>query len=199
MKTLIYLHGYNSSSQSFKAQATKDFIQDFCSSVDCIVPQLPFSPVLAQQKIQNVLDQLPSSNHRENTLVIGSSLGGFYANYWAERLGCKSVMVNPVVHPYRLLKNYIGRQKNDFTGEEYTLTEQHMEQLEAIRVDAMIKPELRMVLLQSGDETLDFLEASDYYSACKLVVENGGDHAFIGYDHWLPAIAEFLNLSTCST
>jgi hypothetical protein len=105
-------------------------------------------------------------------------------------------MINPAVHPDRLLKDYLGPQKNDYSGEETVLTEQHMKELNAIRIDSLTMPSRRMVLLQSGDETLDFLEASDYYSACKLVIENGGDHTFIGYDRWLARIAEFLNLSS---
>ena len=195
MKKLIYLHGYNSSPQSYKAQATLGYIRRYHPDVECFIPQLSASPAQVQQQIHLLLDQSPSDNHHLSTFMIGSSLGGFYANYWAEQLGCKSVMINPTVHPYRLLKDYLGPQKNDVTGEEYTLTERHIEELEGLRVDSMAASEQRMVLLQSADETLDFLEASGFYSGCKLVVENGGDHTFIGYDRWLPAIAEFLNLS----
>lgn len=128
-------------------------------------------------------------------VLIGSSLGGFYANYLVEKSGCKAVLVNPAVYPYDLLQAYLGPQSNQYTGESYTLGSQDMVELRDLAVAQMKCPANRYLLLQTADETLDFSQASDYFSGCKSVIEYGGDHSFQRFERWLPSIAKFLELS----
>lgn len=127
-------------------------------------------------------------------VLIGSSMGGFFANYIAERYGCRAVLVNPAVQPHRLLAAYLGEQRNPYTGEICTLTAQHMVELRDLVVSSMAHPERRMVLLETGDQTLDYREAEAFYRASHCHVEPGGDHSFSRYAAWLPRIAEFLQL-----
>ena len=71
-----------------------------------------------------------------------------------------------------------------------------MIELQALIVDPMTRPQQRMVLLQTGDETLDYREAADYYAASICHVEQGGDHSFCHFEKWLPAIARFLEIDS---
>ena len=188
MKTLIYLHGYNSSPLSHKAQLTLQFMGKYHPDVQCLVPQLSFAPAKAIEQITKLMDAL------EDPVIIGSSLGGYYANFFVEQYGCKAVLVNPAVYPDQLLKAYLGPQSNDYTGETYTLTTQHMVELRALAVAPISEPKKRLLMVQTADETLDFSEATHFYRASRSIIEYGGDHSFIGYDQWLPAIANFLAL-----
>jgi predicted esterase YcpF (UPF0227 family) len=189
LKTLIYLHGYNSSPLSHKAQLTTQYMGEHHPSVQCLLPQLSFAPAKAVEQMTALMNKV------DNPVIIGSSLGGYYANFLVEQYGCKAVLVNPAVYPDRLLEDYLGAQTNDYTGETYTLTTQHMIELRALATPRMAEPEKRMLMIQTADETLDFSEATHFYQASRSIIEYGGNHSFIGYDQWLPAIADFLALS----
>lgn len=158
-------------------------------SVQCLIPQLSFAPAEAIEQITQLMSTI------DEPVIIGSSLGGYYANFLVEQFGCKAVLVNPAVYPDHLLKAYLGSQTNDYSGETYTLTTQHMIELRALAIEQMAEPQKRMLMLQTADETLDFNEAAHFYRASRAIIEYGGDHSFIGYDQWLPAIADFLALS----
>ena len=189
MKTLIYIHGFNSSSQSHKAQQTKHWVEQHCTAVEVAIPTLLFCPELAITTIRNVIENC------EEAALIGSSLGGFYANYLAESCGIRAVLINPAVYPHRLLAEYVGEQTNPYTGETYTLDAAYYEKLRALYVEKMLNPHERMVLLQTGDETLDYREAEEYYASSRLNIEQGGDHRYVAFERHLPTIAEFLSLS----
>ena len=188
MKSLIYLHGFNSSPASKKAQ----FIQSWCKkaaiNVDLQIPLLAFAPQEAIAQIDNLIVDAP------NTVLIGSSLGGYYANYFAEKYAVKAVLINPAVRPYELLGDYLGEQLNPYTGESYFLAAEHMQQLRAVAVHKMQRASNRMVLLQTGDETLDYRQAESYFANAVLEVEQGGDHSFVGFENKLEQIANFLDL-----
>lgn len=188
LKTLIYLHGFNSSARSEKACLISQWLQKNNSTQAMIIPELSYAPA---QAIKQVVSQL---DHVESPVFIGSSLGGYYANYLAEKYFTKAVLINPVVHPYRLLTDYLGPQTNPYTQNSYTLTQEHMLELQSIAVEHMSCPSDRMVLLQTGDEVLDYSEAADYYSNSKCYVESGGDHRFQNFERWLPDIQQFLQL-----
>ncbi len=128
----------------------------------------------------------------EQVGFIGSSMGGFYATALAEKYCCRAVLVNPAVAPWQGRDYLLGDQQNYHTGEVHHIEQQHLDELRKFDV-AMISDPLRfMVLLQSGDEVLDYRMAAARYAACRLLVEQGGDHSFQGYGHHLPAIISFL-------
>lgn len=130
----------------------------------------------------------------KNPVLIGSSMGGYYANYLAERYACRAVLVNPAVRPYELLRDYFGPQTNNYTGETFTLGEAQMAELKKYDVATMQQPGHRLLMVQSEDETLDFRQATSYFSRSPAIIEQGGNHSFTGFEKWLPAIAAFLQL-----
>ncbi len=190
MKTIFYLHGFNSSPQSHKAQICEGYFQHCQQAeqnlIDYQVPQLSYGPALAIAQLESLIAGA------EQPRLIGSSLGGYYANYLAQQFDCKAVLINPAINPANLLVDYLGPQINDYTGETYTLSEKHMIELQALSVNSIRQPEKRWILLQTGDETLDYSQASAYYRHCKMAIEYGGDHSFQNFARWLPAITDFL-------
>ena len=77
-----------------------------------------------------------------------------------------------------------------------TMVGKHIKQLEDLEVQFLASPEDSLLLLQTGDETLDYREAADYYAASACHVEQGGDHSFCHFENWLPAIAQFLEIDS---
>ena len=192
MKTLIYLHGFNSSSQSHKATITSEWFAQHRANTQCLVPQLPDNPLLISSVISSFIDALPA----DSSLVglLGSSMGGFFANYFSERLQLPAVLINPAVYPHKLLKEHLGLQNNPYTNTTYTLEENMIQPLQDLVVNNMAEPKKRMVLQQKGDEVLDYREAAAFYCEAQMHLEDGGNHSFQGYENWMPLIAKFFSM-----
>jgi predicted esterase YcpF (UPF0227 family) len=122
---------------------------------------------------------------------VGSSLGGFYATFAAERLGAKAVLVNPAIRPYDDLLPYRGPQVNIYTGARFVVTDRHFDELRALAVARITRPDRYLLLAQAGDEVLDYREAVRFYAGAWQFVQGGGDHAFAGFPTVLPALLRF--------
>ena len=189
MTNILYIHGFNSSPLSMKAELTRQYFSKHHPTIRFHCPQIASSPkvVVAQ------LDAIVARASDEKWLFIGSSLGGYFATYLAEKYHAKAALINPAVKPYELLKDYLGEQINPYTNECYQVKSQHMIELKILERENISKNNY-MVMLQTGDEVLDYQQAVEKYRHCQLVVEQGGDHSFINYENSLPKIALFFNL-----
>ncbi len=156
------------------------------------IPAIPPAPADAvevlQQHAENILRQFELS-------LVGSSLGGFYATWLAERYQCPAVLVNPAVKPHTLLRKYLGENTNYYTDERWTLDESHIEQFRQLYVEQISEPERYLLLLQTGDQTLDYREALKEYEDCPSIVEQGGSHEFTGFERYLDKILSFCKVS----
>jgi predicted esterase YcpF (UPF0227 family) len=180
---ILYLHGFNSSPQSHKAQVLARYLESrgLSSRYSC-----PALPPLACEAIREIERVWP---HGEVCLV-GSSLGGFYATYLAEKHGAKAVLINPAIEPHLGLRAYLGPQTNLHTAEPYELTEVHLREWEALRVPR-ITPARYLLLVETGDELLDYRQAVRRYAGCEQIVVQGGDHSLQSFPQHLPRILEF--------
>lgn len=184
---LLYLHGFNSSPQSFKARQTAAWLAEHHPDVNFICPHQPPYPDRAVAAIRDACQGVAWSD----TLVMGSSMGGFYATWVANTYGCKAVLINPAVTPWLGREYLLGEQTNYHTGEVCTFTQADIDAFQNYGVAAIRSPGRIRVLLQTGDEVLDYRLALDFYRDCKVTVEQGGDHGFQGFERFLPDIIEF--------
>jgi uncharacterized protein len=149
----------------------------------------PALPPLASQAIREIESRMPKGT----ACFVGSSLGGFYATYLAEKHGAKAVLINPAIKPHEGLRGYLGAQKNLHTGEPYELTEAHLREWQALEV-ARVTPSRYLLLVETGDEVLDYREAVRHYAGADQVVMQGGDHSLQSFPNHLPRILEFAGL-----
>ena len=140
-----------------------------------------------QQSLNQTVDKT-----QHQLRFIGSSMGGYLATYFVEKYGGKAVIVNPAVTPYDLLVDYMGEHINPNTKERFEIAPAQIEQLRSLDTKLLKKPQSYKVLLQTLDETLDYTLAENKYQGADLVIEQGGNHSFEGYQHHLPAIYAFL-------
>ena len=188
---ILYLHGFNSSPQSMKAQITKNYFNENFPNVHFFSPQLASTP---EAVIEQLTSLIASRSDEENLwCFIGSSLGGYFSTYLSEKYQGKAVLINPAVKPFVLLAEYLGEQTNPYTGEVYRIEEHAIKTLENID-QVIISKNNYLVMVQTGDEVLDYQEAVDKYCNCQIIVQKGGDHSFIDYSKMLPKIAMFFNL-----
>lgn len=189
---LLYLHGFNSSPASYKAQALQATMHEQGLADQLCIPSIEPWPSAAHQQLLAQYTALQQQFTR--VAVAGSSLGGFYATILAERFGCRAVLINPAVRPHLLLQKYIGENVNVHTAERWQFDATHVEQLRALDVDTISLPERYLLMLQTGDETLDYRDAKAKYEGSALLLEEGGDHGFSGFEQHIPRLLEFCDI-----
>lgn len=186
---ILVIHGFNSSPQSLKAVMIKDYIGKYFPNTDVVCPQLLSNPNDAIKQLCDIIN----ADIQCQWLLTGSSLGGYFATYLSDKYDLAAVLINPAVKPYELLAEVIGEQTNPYTGETYQVTHQHMQQLKAFERDIKNIKKI-FVMVQTGDEVLDYQQAVEKYQHCQLVIQQGGDHSFINFDKMLPDIVKFFQL-----
>ncbi|MDQ1363137.1 MAG: uncharacterized protein QG652_997 [Pseudomonadota bacterium] len=195
---LLYIHGFNSSPASFKASLLKQYVESRHRAECLHIPLLSCVPDKAMAQLVALVEPAVASRKQKpgkQVCLIGSSLGGYYATWLAEQYDCRAVLVNPAVRPYDLLKNYLGNNVNFYTGESYEITSEHIEQLRALEVARISKPDRYLLMLQTGDEVLDYKLAIEKYPAVPSIVEEGGGHEFIGFDRHLETVLAFCGIN----
>lgn len=188
---LIYLHGFNSSPASHKAKLLKAYMDERGLGQLFACPMLPHRP---EEAARVIAAEIARAGSRRPTLV-GSSLGGFYATWAAESHGLRAVLIQPAVHPYIGLEAFLGPQKNLHTGETYVLTREHLEGWRALALER-VDPERYLLLIETGDEVLDWREAARKYEGARMVVRDGGDHTLASFPEHLPRILAFAGLAS---
>ncbi|MGQ0512121.1 MAG: YqiA/YcfP family alpha/beta fold hydrolase [Betaproteobacteria bacterium] len=191
---LIYLHGFNSSPLSHKSQLMKRYMDERGLGHRYACPALPNLPGEAMHLIEA---ELARHDPRKVTLL-GSSLGGFYATWLAEKRGYRAVLIQPAVFPHTGLESYLGPQRNLHTGEPYELTRAHLEGWRDLYVES-VDPERYLLLLETGDEVLDWRQAARKYEGARMVVRDGGDHSLRSFPEQLPRILAFAGIGEGSS
>ena len=182
---LLYLHGFNSSPASRKAQQLIGACARLGLSERLRVPALHHHPRQAIAQAEADIAALG------RPLLVGSSLGGYYATFLAERHGLKALLINPAVRPHTRFDGYLGTQQNLYSGETWQLTDDHLQALAELETSPPCEGARYQVWLQTGDETLDYRQAEAFYRACALRIQAGGDHGFQGFAECLPALLAF--------
>lgn len=186
---LIYIHGFGSSPASVKAQLLREYFARHGAEERLFVPDLPVEPRRAMATLEKTLAGAGPA------ALVGSSLGGFYATWLACHHELKAVLVNPVVRPWKLLKDYTGDNENHQTGETEYFDPDWVGQLESYGVAGPERAENLLVMVQTGDETLDWRDAADFYQDCHFFRGLGGSHGFDDFDAFIPLLLRFCGIT----
>jgi predicted esterase YcpF (UPF0227 family) len=187
---IIYLHGFCSSPASWKARLLAEFlaVAGLADRFSC--PVLSHVPRAAIATVEALLD----SDDAPTTLV-GSSLGGYYAAWLAERRDLNAVLINPAVMAPSLLEGLLGTHVNYTSGRRFEFGAEHVEQLRALDTP-LITPSHYLLMVETGDEVLDYRHAVERFAGCRQIVVEGGDHSFTRFPDFVPQIIEFCGLQS---
>ncbi len=185
---ILYLHGFRSSPASWKVCHLAEKLAAAGLAERFFCPTLSHVPEEAIAQAEAVL----ARSHGPLTLV-GSSLGGYYATFLAEKHGLRAVLINPLVEAPPSLSDFLGTQTNLYSGETFEFTREHIVQLQAMERQ-QIDPARYLLLVETGDEVLDYRKAVERYAGARQIVLDGGDHSFTQFPGYVPQILEFCRL-----
>jgi len=183
---ILYLHGFASCGDSTKTKVLKQFF----GSEEVMAPNLPANPSEAISLARKLIID------NDIDLIIGSSLGGYYASYLCETMGVKAVLINPSTQPFITLASYVGTNHYWCSGEAFEFTKKDLSDLFEIAISKPSNPSQYLVLLQTGDELLDYIKAQIKYEDATLVIQEGGNHRFENLDEYLEQIKGFRDYGT---
>ena len=189
---LVYLHGFRSSPRSSKAVMTGEAVKAMSTAdnpIEWYCPQLLASPM---QSMDMVTEHIERSK-ADRIVVIGSSLGGFYANYLAEKYGCKAVALNPAVFAAKELAPHVGMMTSYDSDEPFDFRLEYIDELKALQVERISNPRRYFLIAAKGDELLDWNEMSAFYPGAKQLILEGSDHGIADYPEHLPKVLEFIS------
>ncbi|XOB61121.1 YqiA/YcfP family alpha/beta fold hydrolase [Campylobacterota bacterium DY0563] len=183
---ILYIHGFGSSGFGGKASLFREYFEE-----EVITPSLSYVPKLAIDTLEQIIEAF--LNKDEKIGLVGSSLGGFYSIYLANKYNLKAVLINPAVYPYKTLDK-IGMAMNYYDGSSFEVTKEHIDSLKAIEVTQIENQENFLTLLQTEDEVLDYSEAADKLNESELIIEEGGNHSFENIESYFRKIGSFLEV-----
>ncbi len=188
---ILYLHGFRSSPLSMKARLTGERMAQLGRGAEFLCPQLPASPRLAMELAFGLVAGVPA----EELTIVGSSLGGYYATWMAERLGCRAVLLNPAVVPMLDLDQHVGVSTAYHSDEPFEFKREYIEELRALAVPQISRPERYFLIACTGDEVLDYRDMVAHYAGAKQKVVQGSDHAISEYADYLGAVLEYCGVT----
>jgi len=188
-KTILYFHGFKSSSNSGKAQEFKSFVENHTSQTKILIPDLDDDFKQASKQIKSLINEIDS-----NIFFMGSSLGGYYALYFAELYKTKSVLINPAIPPLNGFEEHLGKNENYATGNKFTISKNDISYIRSLHHKKILKPDNHLILLESEDEVLDYVETVSYFKGSAIDIFYGGNHSYSSINEKCNKIKDFLSL-----
>jgi predicted esterase YcpF (UPF0227 family) len=185
----IFIHGFGSNGKGNKAEIFRKYFKEICEPF--IAPSLSYIPELAISTLEELIE-----SYNGKVKLIGSSLGGFYALYLSKKYNLKTILINPSINPQITLKRFSSKRAESFYDKSFfDWNEEHIDSLNKFKIDDTIPFEKIICLVQKGDELLDPNEAINFLKGSRLIIEEGGNHSFVGIERYFETIFEFFNLN----
>jgi len=181
---ILFIHGFSSHGYGGKAKALREYFS--AKGESFLAPSLSYIPELAMQTIEEIISVC------DDVKLIGSSLGGYYATYLAEKYKLPVVLINPATRSYETLSRSLGRAPNFYDSSTFEWRESHLEMLKKYESDITDQSKV-LLLVQKGDDVLDYREAVKKFSQAEMIVEEGGSHGFDGVERYFDRIGLFLS------
>lgn len=184
---IVYLHGFRSSPASRKATLLREAMAARGRAGDYVCPALQASPARAVAEVLELVAGAP----RATLALIGSSLGGYYATWLAEQVGCRAALLNPAIRPQDDLADHLGTQPVYFSQERIEFRREYLAELVAIDTPVITRPERYFLLAATGDAVIDFRTMIGKYRGARTRVIDGSDHELSDFAAYIDEVLAF--------
>jgi uncharacterized protein len=189
---IFYLHGFRSSPQSYKTCLLAQRMQELGRGSEYCCPQLPGSPKEAVALASHLAQKAPV----QDLTLIGSSLGGYYAMWLAEKTGCRAVLLNPAVNAPRDLANQVGLTTSYHSNEPFEFKAEYIDELKTLKIGNITRPERYFLIAATGDELLDWREMVAEFPGARQLVIPGSDHGLSDFADYMDQVLAFCGIGT---
>ena len=189
VKTILYFHGFASSSDSDKAKIIKSYISKISKKIKIFTPDLSNNFKEANNQITKLIEE-----NEKDFVFMGSSLGGYYANFFGSINKSKVILINPAIPPLKGFEEYLGENENYSTGEKFIVTKDDIKFLRSLVTKKFNNQKNTLVFLESGDEVLDYVEAAKYFLGSNIDITYGGSHSYESITNKLEKIVRFIGI-----
>lgn len=180
---LLYIHGYGGHGLGVKSSQLRAYATS--QNIAFLAPSLSYIPDLAIATLEEIIENLSG-----DITLVGSSLGGFYSLYLAKKYNLKAVLINPSIHPYQTLLKTKGFFPHYYDESRFEWNMAHIDSLKKYEVSDVVEEQF-LLLLQKGDEVLDYKRAIEKLPNAALILEEGGSHSFDGFERMFEKIVAF--------
>lgn len=187
---ILYLHGFRSSPLSMKSRLLAAQMQALGRGAEWLCPQLPASPKLAIEQALFLVKNVPPAE----LSIIGSSLGGYYATWLAEQLGCRAVLLNPAIVPLLDLEQHVGVSTEFHSDKPFEFKREYIDELRAFAVPAITQPQRYFLIAATGDEVLDYRDMLAHYQGAQQIVIEGSDHGISEFADYVADVLAFAGI-----
>ena len=187
---ILYLHGFRSSPLSMKSRLLAAQMQALGRGAQWLCPQLPASPKLAIEQALSLVENVPAAE----LTIIGSSLGGYYATWLAEKIGCRAVLLNPAIVPLLDLEQHVGISTEFHSDKPFEFKREYIDELRAFAVPTITQLQRYFLIAATGDEVLDYRDMLAHYRGAQHIVIEGSDHGISEFADYVAAVLAFAGI-----
>ena len=189
---LIYLHGFLSNSYSIKGGQLRDYCKRYVPQIQVHTPDLNCPPQHVIKQLDNLIQGL------DRVALVGSSLGGFYATYLVAKYNVPAVLINPAMQPWLLFQQRFQAVKLPLLiHPNWSIDQAQLDDLRTLALPTVQHANKILLLLQQGDEVLDYRNAQRYYTQAAhgalQMLDAGGNHAMDDFIEKIPMLLQFLS------
>ena len=210
---IIYIHGLDSDANSTKGLLLERYCQQYHPDINVLRPDLNKSPAQVFKQLVCLIESLNSNENKgignindtsisKNTVLIGSSLGGYFSTLVSNHIGCPALLLNPSTQPHMTLQRFSDDNLLDSnnspltdkvlhqTAGGWSITQSDLQWFADHQLAKVNYPEKIAVFIKEGDELLNPELSKAFYQKQGSVVtlQAGGDHRFSDFDKQLPNI-----------
>lgn len=207
---IIYIHGLDSDANSTKGILLESYCQQHHADINVYRPDLNSAPEQVFEQLVRLLTEL---NTEDKTVLIGSSLGGYFSTLVSNHTGCAALLLNPSTQPHVTLQRFANElllnRDSDEDESEYKVPENQILHTTAGGWDitpadlqwfadhqlvSINYPHKIAVLLKAGDELLNAELSKDFYQVhgANVTLQADGDHRFTDFGEQLPMVISTL-------
>jgi predicted esterase YcpF (UPF0227 family) len=188
---ILYLHGFRSSPTSFKARMVAGRLAELGRADELVCPQLPASPKAAMALALALIADMKLGDPARELAIVGSSLGGYYATWLAERIGCRAVLLNPAVRPLDSLEQHVGVTTAFHSDEPFEFKQEYIAELGELAIGQITRPERYFLIAATGDEVLDYRTMVSHYAGARQTIIEGSDHGISEFADYVDDVLAF--------
>ncbi|CAM4184612.1 YqiA/YcfP family alpha/beta fold hydrolase [Psychrobacter arenosus] len=192
---IIYIHGLDSSANSMKGLLLEAYCAVHHPNIEVIRPDLNLPPAAVFKLLcELVSEKEPTSS----TLLMGSSLGGYFTTLVSNHTGCPAVLLNPSTQPHISLQRFLQDQPEDIDSDTviyqssggWEITPAHLAWFAEHQLTAVCHPEKMLAWIKAGDELLNPEVATEFYrqQGVEVILQEGGDHRMTDFAELLPIL-----------